>query len=427
MTLILFLLMVVLFALGTPVAWSMAIASIVYSVVWLGIPLQGMVQRMVGGLDSFPLLAIPFFILAGNLMNTGGITDRLVTFAKVMVGHVTGGLAHVTVVANMIMAGMSGSAMADAAGTGTILVPAMRKAGYGRSFPVAIVSAAATIGPIIPPSIPFVIFGSVANVSIGRLFLGGAITGVVMGLIMMVFAYFIAKHRQYPKEARASLQELGWATLSALPPLGMPAIILGGMLAGIMTPTEAAVAGTFYAFFLGCFIYREISASKLWELIVDSALGSAAVLIILGAAQPMGWILAFEQAPQAVVEFFAGQHLAKWEILAILNIIMLIVGCFMEGIAILIMATPMIMPLVQQAGIDPVHFGVVFVLNIQIGAITPPVGMILFTMIALGKISVWEFTKEIWPFFIALGIALVLTTYIEPISMWLPNLLMPVR
>jgi tripartite ATP-independent transporter DctM subunit len=423
----LFVIMLALFALGAPIAWSMAFAAGAYMVLGPHVPLHGMVQRMVGGIDTFPLLAIPFFILAGNLMNTGGITDRLVTLARVLVGHITGGLAHVSVVANMIMAGMSGSGVADAAGTGSVLLPAMEKARYGKGFSAAIVGAASTIGPIIPPSIPFVIYGSIANASIGRLLLGGAIPGVLMGIMLMLFAYFIAKRRRYPSERCASLAELGKATLHALPPLGMPVIILGGIIGGIMTPTEAAAAGAAYAFVLGFFVYHELSLRDLGKVITDSALSTAAISIIISAAQPFGWVLTLEQAPQTVFALFQSIDLPQWLLYLALNVLFLIVGCFMEGIAVMVMAIPVVMPIIQHAGIDPVHFGVVYTVNSMIGTITPPVGMIMYVVCALGKVSIAEFSREVWPFLIALTIALLLVTYIPALAMWLPNLLLPVK
>ena len=422
-----FVLMLVLFALGTPIAWSMAFAAGVYMFFGPHIPLQGMVQRLIGGIDTFPLLAIPFFILAGNLMNTGGITMRLVNFAKALVGHITGGLAHVVVVANMIMAGMSGSGIADAAGTGSVLIPAMKQAHYGSAFSAAIVGAASTIGPIIPPSIPFVIYGSIANASIGRLLLAGAVPGALMGIVLMIFVAVIAKRRGYPREERAGWARLGQVTLHALPPLGMPLIILGGIIGGVMTPTEAAVAGAVYAFVLGCFVYREIKAADLPRIIVDSALSTAAIAIIISAAQPFGWVLTIEQAPDKLLGILTGMELSPWMLYLLLNIILLIIGCFMEGIAVLVMAIPVLMPIIQHAKIDPVHFGVVFTVNAMIGTITPPVGMIMYVVCALGKVSVGEFSREVWPFLIALTIALALITYIPVLSMWLPNLLLPVK
>lgn len=423
----LFVIMLVLFAVSTPIAWSMAIAATVYMAIGPHIPLQGMVQRMIGGIDTFPLLAIPFFILAGNLMNTGGITDRLVTFARALVGHIIGGLAHVVVVTNMIMAGMSGSGVADAAGTGTVLIPAMKKAGYGVPFSAAIVGSAGTIGPIIPPSIPFVIYGSIASASIGRLLLGGAVPGVLMGIMLMIFVYFIAKRRHYPSEQRATWRELGRATLRAIPPMGMPIIILGGIIGGIMTPTESAAAGAAYAFVLGFFVYREIKLSHIAEIITESVMGTAAILIIMSAAQPFSWVLTYELAPVKVLALVESAKLVQWQLYLVINVAMLILGCFMEGLAVMVMAVPVLLPLLQHAGIDLVHFGVVFTLNIMIGAITPPVGTIMYVVCALGKISIAEFAREVWPFVIALVISLFLVTYMPWLALWLPNLLMPAR
>lgn len=423
----LFVIMLALFAVATPIAWSMVIASIVYLLCGPQVPLQGVVQRMIGGIDTFPLLAIPFFILAGNLMNTGGITQRLVAFSRAMVGHITGGLAHVVVVANMIMAGMSGSGIADAAGSGAVLMPAMHRAGYGMPFAAAIVGAAGTIGPIIPPSIPFVIYGSLANTSIGRLLLAGAVPGILMGLMLMVFVYVIANRRHYPKEARVERGQLWRATLAAIPPMGMPLIILGGIIAGVMTPTEAAAAGALYAFLLGFCLYKELKARDLFHIITETVVGTSAVAIIISAAQPMSWILTYEMAPMKVLAMFQDAHLSRAALLLIINVILLILGCFMEGLAVMVMAVPVLMPLLQQAGIDPLHFGVIFVLNAMIGTITPPVGTIMYVVCALGKISIGEFSREAWPFMIALTICLILVTYIPILSTWLPDLLMPLR
>ena len=423
----LFLLMLVLFAIAMPVAWSMAIASGIYMLLGPKIPLQGLVQRMIGGIDTFPLLAIPFFILAGNLMNTGGITERLVRFSRALVGHIRGGLAHVVVVTNMIMAGMSGSGIADAAGSGAVLIPAMKRAGYGVPFSAAVVGAAGTIGPIIPPSIPFVIYGSLANTSIGRLLLAGAVPGVLMGILLMIFVYFIARRRNYPSEVKAPRSELARATLHAIPPMGMPIIILGGIIAGVMTPTEAACAGAAYAFVLGVFVYRELKFRDLPKVITESVAGTAAVAIIISAAQPMGWILTYEQAPLKVLALFQDANFSKAALLLIINVIMLILGCFLEGLAVMVMAVPVLMPLLRQAGIDPLHFGVLFVLNIMIGTITPPVGTIMYVVCALGKISIAEFSREVWPFILALIACLFIVTYVPILSTWLPDLLMPLR
>lgn len=424
---LIFLFLVGLFAIGTPIAWSMGLAATGYILLATPVPLETMVQRMFGGIDTFPILAIPFFILAGNLMNTGGITDRLVRFSKVLVGHLTGGLAHVVVVTNMIMAGMSGSGIADAAGSGAVLIPAMRKAGYGAAFSSAIVAASGTIGPIIPPSIPLVIFGSLASASIGRLLLGGAIPGILMGIVLMVFAYMIARARRYPSEIVASWGALGRATLHALPPMGMPIIILGGIIGGIMTPTEAAAAGAAYAFILGFFVYREISLAQLPGLISESALATAAIGIIIAAAQPFGWVLTFVQAPMHVLGFFQEAQLSQWQLLLIINVAVLILGMFMEGMAIMVMGVPILLPLLQNANVDLVHFGVLLVLNIMIGTITPPVGTIMYVVCSLGRVTIAEFSREAWPFMIALVTVLFLITYVPELVLWLPNLLMPTK
>jgi tripartite ATP-independent transporter DctM subunit len=423
----LFLIMLVLFVVAVPVAWSMAIASGLYMVLGPKIPLQGLVQRMIGGIDTFPLLAIPFFILAGNLMNTGGVTERLVRFSRALVGHIRGGLAHVVVVTNMIMAGMSGSGIADAAGSGAVLIPAMKQAGYGVPFAAAVVGAAGTIGPIIPPSIPFVIYGSLANTSIGRLLLAGAVPGVLMGMILMAFVYVLARRRNYPAEMRASRSELLRATLHAIPPMGMPIIILGGIIAGVMTPTEAACAGAAYAFILGFFFYGELKLRDFPKIVTESVAGTAAVAIIIAAAQPMGWILTYEQAPMKVLALFQDAQLSKIALLLVINVIMLVLGCFLEGLAVMVMAVPVLMPLLRQVGIDPLHFGVLFVLNIMIGTITPPVGTIMYVVCALGKIPIGEFSREVWPFIVALIACLFVVTYVPVLSTWLPDLLMPIR
>jgi C4-dicarboxylate transporter DctM subunit len=322
---------------------------------------------------------------------------------------------------------MSGSGIADAAGSGAVLIPAMKRAGYGVPFAAAVVGAAGTIGPIIPPSIPFVIYGSLANTSIGRLLLAGAVPGVLMGILLMTFVYFIAKRRNYPAEAQASRSELLQATLHAIPPMGMPVIILGGIIGGVMTPTEAACAGAAYAFVLGFFVYGELHLQDFPKIITESVAGTAAVAIIIAAAQPMGWILTYQQAPMKVLALFQDAQLSKAMLLLIINVIMLILGCFLEGLAVMVMAVPVLMPLLRQVGIDPLHFGVLFVLNIMIGTVTPPVGTIMYVVCALGKISIGEFAREVWPFILALTICLFILTYVPILSTWLPDLLMPLR
>jgi len=317
--------------------------------------------------------------------------------------------------------------VADAAGTGSVLIPAMKSAGYPMPYSAAIVAAASVIGPIIPPSIPFVIYGSIANVSIGRLLLAGAVPGVLMGIFLIIFGYFIAKKRDYPSGERATCGEMASAFVHALPPLGMPAIIVGGIVFGIMTPTEAASAGAAYALVLGLFVYKELKWRDLPKIITESSVGTASIAVIIAAAQPFAWVLTIEQAPQKLLETFIQLNLEQWQIFLILNFVFFMLGMFMEGLAALIMAVPVLLPLIAHANIDPVHFGVVFVVNIMIGLITPPVGMAMYVVCALSKVPIIEFVKEVWPFIIAEVIALAIITYWPEMVLWLPNLLLPAR
>jgi C4-dicarboxylate transporter DctM subunit len=420
-----FALLIVLMMLGVPIAASMALTSIL-SFLALGAPdlLLMVPQRMYSGTTSFTLLAIPFFILAGNLMNTGGITTRLVHFAQCLVGHIRGGLGHVTVVTNMIMAGMSGAAVADAVGTGNILIPSMEKAGYPRVFSAALVGAASTIGPIIPPSIPFVIYGSMTGTSVGRLFLAGFVPGVLMGMLLMITVAIISKRRGYPRERRASLRELLQATVQAAPAWGSPLIIIGGILAGIFTPTEAAAVASVYALAIGMFLYREITLADLPRILWETVRNSVQVMFIISAASIFGWLLIQQQIPTTMVEGLMALTSQRWLVLLIVNVILLILGCFMEGIAIMLLTIPVFVPLVTQVGVDPVHFGVIMALNSMIGLLTPPVGMCLYAVSSISKVSIWPLARELWPYIVALTACLFLITYIPWLTVWIPNLVM---
>src|SRR5512137_3072640 len=317
--------------LGLPIALCMGFTAVIFFVVLGQTDILLMLPaRMYSGTTSFTLLAIPFFILAGNLMNTGGMTQRLVHFAQCLVGHIRGGLGHVTVITNMIMAGMSGSAVADATGTATILIPAMEKAGYPRSFSAALVGAASTIGPIIPPSIPFVLFGSITGTSVGRLFLGGFLPGVLMGIFLMFTVAILSKRRGYRREERASRRELLIATLQATPAWGAPIIIIGGILAGVFTPTEAAVAASVYALILGMLVYGEIKPADLPRILWETVQATTQVLFIVAAASIFGFLLVRQQVPMALVEGMMSLSSTPWVVLLVINVILLILGCFME-------------------------------------------------------------------------------------------------
>jgi tripartite ATP-independent transporter DctM subunit len=416
--------LLLLLALEFPVAFAMTGASAVYILAKGGIPLVVMAQRVTVGVDSFVLLAIPFFFLAGELMNRGGITQRLIDLAQALVGGIRGGLGHVTVVTNMIMAGMSGSAVADATGTGTLLIPAMERAGYPKTFSAALVGAASTIGPVIPPSIPFVIYGGITGVSVGRLFLGGVVPGVLMGVFLMGAVYWVAKRRGYRAEGWPRLSDALTSIWRAIPVMLFPFIILGGIFSGVVTPTEAAVVAVVYAVFLATLFYRELTPGDLVRVLTSVAGNTAKITFIIASAGLYGWLLAREGAPQRLADLFLNVSREPWAILLMVNLLLLILGCLMETTALLVILTPVLMDLITKVGIDPVHFGVVLTLNLMIGLLTPPVGMTLYVMVSLANISVTEFTRECAIFMLALVVVLGLITYVPGLVTFLPHLIM---
>jgi len=410
---------------GSPLAVVLGLSSLLALVYQGTVPLSVVTQRMFVAVDSFALIAIPLFILAGEMMNTGGITARLVTFADRIVGHITGGLSHVTVVTNMIMAGISGSAAADAAATGSLLIPSMIKRGYSKAFAGAISAAASTIGPIIPPSIPMVVYGSIANVSIGRLFLGGLIPGVIMGFFLMGVAYVISKRRGYPREERSPLGEIVKSFLASFWAMLMPLIILGGILGGIFTPTEAAAVAVVYAYVVGAFVYRELKMSDLPRIFMNSAVSTAIVMLIIATANLLGWVLSYARIPEAMTDFFLSISSEPWVIFLLINIVLLILGCFMNPTAIIIVMVPFFMPLIEKVGINPIHFGLILTVNTAIGQLTPPVGVCMYISCGIAKITISEFTRECMIFILALVVVLLLITYLPGLVLFLPNLLMP--
>jgi tripartite ATP-independent transporter DctM subunit len=424
LTLSLFTLLLLLMAVGIPIAISLALTAM--AVMWWqgGEALLIMAaQRMYSATTSFPLLAIPFFILAGNLMNTGGITYRIFGVSHLIVGRIRGGLAHVNVVASMIFAGMSGSAVADAAGLGTIEIPAMEKAGYPRPFAAAITAASSTIGPIIPPSIPFVIYGATANVSIGALFLAGIIPGVLMGVALMIAIAILARSGKLPASpGRPPLSEAMAQVLDALPALLMPVLIVGGILSGFVTPTEASVLAAVYALALGLFYYKELKLADLGEIFWVTGRDTIQVLIIIAGAGALGWVLIQQQIPNAIIQGILGITDTPWLILLMINVILLILGCFMETIAIMIIVTPIFLPLMAKIGVSPEHFGVVMVLNLMIGLLTPPVGLCLYAISSVSKVPIWQLFTEIRPYLLALLCVLGIVTYVPILSTWLPRM-----
>jgi tripartite ATP-independent transporter DctM subunit len=412
----------VLIILRLPIAFCLGVSALIFFV-GSGTSLRTIPQIMTTTFESFPLLAIPLFMLAGELMNYGGITQRLFGFAIKLVGHIKGGLAHVNIVANMIMAGMSGSAVADASGIGAIAIKSMEKEGFDIEFSAAITAAASTIGPIIPPSIPFVVFAATSSVSVGGLFAGGAIPGLLMGVFLMITSYILSVKRGYPCHKRASLREVFSAFWKALPPLLTPLIIIGGILSGIFTPTEAAGIAVFYGLILGLFIYRELKWGDVLRVFLEVAKTSSSIMIIISMASVFAYVLAYQGIAQQVADFLLMISTNKHVILLIINILLLIVGCFMEPMSVLLVLIPMLLPVVDKVGIDRLHFGVVAVLNLMIGLITPPVGVCLYVVAKIANISFERTVKAIGPFVTTLIFVLLLITYLPFLVTFLPNLI----
>jgi C4-dicarboxylate transporter DctM subunit len=380
---------------------------------------------MFQGTDSFPLLAVPFFVFAGALMNAGGITRRLVNFANLLVGHVRSGLALVNVVASMFFAGVTGAAVADTSAIGSVLIPAMKEEGYDLDFSAAITAASSTMGPIIPPSIPMIIYGVSAEQSIGALFLAGIIPGLLIGLALMAVAYFSNSQpqgRSGLRQEAASWRSLLLGVKDALLALFMPAFILGGILAGIFTPTEAAAVSVLYAFFVGRFVYNELSWRQLPALMRESLLVTAVIMFIIANAAIFGWLVAALQLPQKIIGLFTAGISSRWLILILINFFLLLVGTIMETTASLIILTPVLLPLAKQIGLDPIHFGAIMVLNLVIGLTTPPLGVCLFVSSGIAGISLEKISRAMIPFLIAAIVVLLLVTYIPSLSMWIPQL-----
>ena len=418
----LFVTFAVLLILGAPVAIALGGASAVY-LVGSDIDLAVVPQFMYAGMDSFVLLCIPGFVLAGNLMNGGGITDQIVLFSNRLVGHIRGGLGLANVTGSMVFAGISGTAVAETASIGAVMIPAMRKSGYDAPFAAAVTAAASTVGPIIPPSVPMIIVGTLTGLSVGKMFMAGAIPGLLLGVGMMMTVWILARVRNYPKEPWQGFGALLRASRGAFWALLMTAIILFGIVGGYFTPTEASVVAALYAFVIGLFVYKGFKLRQLPAILLESAIGSGGLILLVGLANVFGWILTSEQIPQAIAASMLALTTNKYLIILLINILLLIVGTFMETIAALIILFPPLLAVATQVGIDPIHFATFAVLNLMIGLTTPPVGVCLFVAANIAKISLGAITKAIWPFLLCNLVILLLVSYVPALSLWLPSLL----
>ena len=415
------LIIALLMLLSVPIAFSIGLGSVYYFLA-SGKPLMMIPQKMFTTVDNFTLLAIPLFILAGNIMNTGGITKRLFAFARTCVGHITGGLGHVCVVASIIFAGMSGSATADAVGLGSIEIPAMEKEGYDKDFSSAIVLGAATIGPIIPPSIIMVIYAVVAGVSVGALFVAGIIPGLLMGGGLMVGVYVISKKRKYPSYPRATFRQLLIATRDAFPVLLTPVIIIGGIYTGYFTPTEAAMIAVVYAVTLG-FFYGEISFRAIWQILRETSVTVGVIMFIIGITGAFAWWLSLEKIPLLFTEYIYSLTHDRMLILLMINLIILVEGCFLDATPIVLIMVPILMPLLKTLNVDMVYFGILISVNTMIGLTTPPVGVCLYAVSAIAKLPMERIVRAYIPFLTILIVVLFLLQVFPQLSLFLPNLL----
>jgi len=417
--------LLVLICLGVPIAVALGfVAMATYTVLGETFVLTMFAQRMVSATTGFTLLAIPFFILAGNLMNTGGITDRIFRFANALVAHISGGLAQVNIMASLIFAGMSGTAVADAAGLGQVEIKAMKKAGFDDRFAAAVTAASSTIGPVFPPSVPLVIFGGLTGVSVVQLFLAGIIPGLLMTVAMMAAVYFISKRRGYPVAKRAGLGELVSSFFGALLPLLSPAIIIGGAIGGLFTPTEAGVVASLYSLILGLIVYREIKLKDLPQILWTTIVYSVRVLFIIAAAGFFGWLLVHKRVPDSLIDGLLSLSNETVIIIAMVTFILIILGLFLEGVAVIVITVPLLLPVVTQIGMDPVQFGLLMIMCSMIGLLTPPVGMVLFAVSGVSGVRVTELVKELWPLLIALFIVTLMVAYVPAVSTWLPTVFM---
>ena len=421
MLVILFVSFLCLLLINMPIAFALGIATLITLASSDTLPLNSIVTRAFVGVDSFTLLAIPFFIAAGELMNACGITERIVNLSRSIVGHIRGGLAHVTIVSNMFFSGISGSATADASALGSMMIPAMRKNGFDADYAVAVNAAASAMGPIIPPSIMMVIYGSIANVSIAQLFLGGFVPGIMVGIGLMIMAYVIAKHRSYPTPTRAELPPFLPALRHASLALAMPVIILGGIFSGIFTATEAGVVAVVYALLVGTFVYKTLTLRKICDLLVQAAITTAAAMFLIAMATSFAWLLAWGGFGSWMISFLSGITSHPTGAVVLILGFILVLGLFIEGIPVLVIFTPVLLPVVLGLHVDPVYFGVALVMAVVIGSVTPPVGILTYICCSIAGITISQALRALIPFSAVLIAVLALVTLFPQLILFVPE------
>ncbi|MBM7714298.1 tripartite ATP-independent transporter DctM subunit [Bacillus thermophilus] len=417
------LVFIILLLLQIPIAFVLGITTIAYIIVSNNMGLMETApQRLYSGLENYGLLAIPLFMLAGELMNSGGITKRLIHFSKSLVGHFRGGLAYVNVIANMLLASIIGSATAQIAMMSRIMVPSMEKEGYSREFSSATTASAGLLGPIIPPSMLFIIYGVQSGASIGDMFMAGIFPGILLAITFIILIGYTGKKRQWPTQKRERISEVMISFIKVIPALLAPAIIVLGILSGAFTPTESAAIACIVALIVGFFFYRELKVKNLPSIFINTAVTTATITLLIAMANLFGWMLSFERVPQNIATWMVSLTENPLLFLLIVNIFLLIVGMFMDGIAALIILVPIFSPLIANYGIDPVHFGVIICINLTLGLLTPPVGAGLYIASSLGQVKLESLIKAIWPFLIASFIALLMITYWPDLTLWLPSI-----
>ena len=385
---------ILLLAVGIPIAIGLGGSAMLYVLLHGDLSPTMLIQTTFAGMASFPLLAIPLFMLAGNLMNEGGLTRDLVRFARLILGHISGGLGLATILASAIFAAISGAAVATAVAIGMVMIPAMKEAGYDEELSAAVTATASCMGPIIPPSIPFIMYGVIANVSIGSLFLGGVVPGLMLAAGLMLYMYYVARRRNYPREKRATIAELAGGTRKALPALLMPVIIMGGILGGAFTPTEAAGVVVVYALVVGGVFFRKIKWSRLPHILLESGIESAMVMLLLGLSEPFAWIIAAEQIPQLIIDGIGHISTSPYVILLLINLLLILVGIPLETAPAITIVTPVLAPMAAKLGMDPIHLGIVVCFNLVLGLITPPVGAVLFAVCSLSGLTVERLNRR---------------------------------